>query len=92
MNIENTGISPVSGAKPPRKPVKGRSQIAAPQGAPVSGDAAEFSAVSMALSQLAAANDIREDLVSKVLAQLGSGEYLSGDKLKEAVSKLLDQI
>ena len=90
MKISGTGIPPVSGpgnALPPEK--GGRSPVTG-DNAGLSGDGVEISAVSRGLAALSAMNDVREELVAQILAQLDAGEYLDSDKLQAAVLKMLN--
>ena len=91
MKIDGTGIPPASRAENPEKPVRGRSSEVTSGSAGVPADGVELSALSQALATLATMNDIREELVATVLAQLESGEYLDGDKLQEAVLRMLSE-
>ncbi|MBN1809740.1 MAG: hypothetical protein JW909_11785 [Planctomycetes bacterium] len=45
--------------------------------------------MSRALAELAAMNDVREELVAKVIAQLDAGEYMDAEKLRAAIRKML---
>lgn len=88
MKIEGTGIPPVSGSGEPVRPVRGRKGTESQTGT-AKPDGVEISAMSRALAELAAMNDVREELVAKVIAQLDAGEYMDAEKLRAAIRKML---
>jgi len=89
MKISGTGIPPVSGSNEPIKPVRdGRSGGEGTNQVPA--DGVELSSLSRALAQLSVMNDVREDLIQRVIQQLDQGDYLDGDKLRTAVLKMLN--
>ena len=90
MKISGTGIPPVSGAGNTLPPEKGGRSSAPGGDAGVPGDGVEISAVSRGLAALSAVNDVREELVAQILAQLSAGDYLDSDKLQAAVLKMLN--
>jgi negative regulator of flagellin synthesis FlgM len=65
-------------------------QSALPTEAPV--DRVEISPAAEAALQAAETGAIREDLVSRIRAEIAAGTYETPDKLDAALSRLLDEI
>ncbi|HHN46996.1 MAG TPA: flagellar biosynthesis anti-sigma factor FlgM [Planctomycetes bacterium] len=90
MKIEGTGLPPVGGPGKASEAAAGRIKRAVDG---LSGaDGLELSAVARALAQLALINDVREELVERLIAQIEAGEYLDEDKLRSAVLRMLGEI
>ena len=90
MKIEGTGIPPLSGGREPVRPGRGGKPLQG-RGVPEDADGVDLSALSRALAELAAMDDVREDLVAGVIARLEAGEYLNEEKLRAAVLKMLGE-
>jgi anti-sigma28 factor (negative regulator of flagellin synthesis) len=90
VKIEGTGLPPVLRPGEGYQPEGGRAASGKEAPPPSTGaDEVALSAVSQALAQLPAVNDVREDLVEEITAQIEKGEYLDTAKLTTAALRLL---
>ena len=53
-------------------------------------DTVEFSQISRLLSKLSSTPEVRHDRVEEIRAEIERGEYMTDEKLKAAMNRLLD--